>query len=204
MKRDTIIGIAGAVLLVAAMAGIFKFEGSQPASSLGSAAFDVAWTTADANGPTTTASTPLGDTTETLLDISQTNLTRAKFTVTWTPTQGTDTLRVVITPPEGSGLGRNETTADSGEAAIEFDVPNALPPEFRLFANDEDQARSRVAEQNTKTVGTGEWTIAVTFESASGVVPVPGLPPVGADTEVQWDVSAILTHYVPELESPRE
>lgn len=202
MKRDTIVGIVGAVALIAAMAGIFQYEKSQPASTLGSKAFDVAWAIEEANGPTTTAATPLGETTETTVEVAQANLTRAKFTVTWTAQQGTDTLRVVVTPPAGSGLAPGETRADSGEAVVEIEIPNEVPPEFRMFANSEGEARARLAAQNTQTLGTGTWTIAVTFEEASGVVPVPGLPPVGADTEVQWDVATILSAYAPTLAPP--
>lgn len=202
MKRDTIVGIVGAVALIAAMAGIFQYEKSQPASTLGSKAFDVAWAIEDANGPTTTAATPLGETTEATLEIAQANLTRAKFTVAWTPQQGTDTLRVVVTPPAGSGLSPGETRADSGEAVVEIELPNEVPPDFRMFANSEAEAHARLAAQNTQSLGTGTWTIAVTFEEASGVVPVPGLPPVGADTEVQWDVATILSSYAPTLTPP--
>lgn len=196
LNKDTVIGIVGSIVLVAAMIGVFTYERSQANAG----AFAVTWESVQSDGPSAEGSTPLQQSTETTVDIAQTNLTSVDFTVSWTPTQGTDTLRVTVTPPEGSGLNATEPVeGDSGTITVSVPVPNALPTVDRAAGADESDATARLAQSYASPVGTGTWTITVEFVSASGVIPVPGAPPVGSDTEVAWTAASSLTHYAPAL-----
>lgn len=198
MNKDTIIGIVGAVVLVAAMVGVFQYEGSQSASTLGGAQFQVTWATDSANGPTVSGSTAVGEETEEVLTVEETNLTRSEFTLVWTPGPGsTNTMRLTVTPPAGTGLDAQTVEGTGGEISLSFDVPNDVPQDATVFGNSEEEARGRLAAQYTKSVGTGDWGVTVAFDSAEG--PVPGVP-VGGDSEVAWDVNTILTRYAPSLD----
>lgn len=196
MNKDTLIGIVGSVLLVAAMIGVFTYERSQGAALAGN--YAVEWTIAESTGPSAQAATPLGETRETTLDVTQTNLTEVALVVTWTAGQGRDTLRVTVTPPEGSGLNatENPVEGDSGEVRVVFPVPNPAPAASSAFGADEQEANARLAQSYAPALGTGTWTIAVEFVSAEGVLPVPGAP-VGSDTEVQWTATAAQKHHAP-------
>lgn len=195
LNKDTVIGIVGSIVLVAAMIGVFTYERSQANAG----AFAVTWESVQSDGPTAEGSTPLQQSTETTVDITQTNLTSVDFTVAWTPTQGTDTLRVTVTPPEGSGLNATDPVeGDSGSITVTVPIPNEVPTVERASGADESDATARLAGTHASTLGTGTWTITVEFVSATGVVPVPGAP-VGSDTEVAWTAASSLTHYAPAL-----
>lgn len=200
MNKDTIVGIVGAVALLAAMVGVFKYEGSQAQSTLGSQSFDLTWTTEDAAGPSVDGTSPLRGATEETLVIGDANITRITFTLTWTATAGADTLKLTVVPPEGSGLAANTSSEENdGELDLVFDIPNTVPPAATVFGNSEEHAKSRLADTNTKLAGTGNWTVTVEFVDATGVVPLPGAPPVQQDQQVSWTVSTTLTQYAPQL-----
>lgn len=202
MNKDTVVGIVGAALLVVAMIGVFKYEGSQAQSTLGSQAFDVTWATATANGPALDGTTPLEGATSGNLTVAQANLTQVKFTLTWTAQNGRDTLALTVTPPAGSGLQANSTSSDAGTLTLVFDVPNTVPEPHPVFGNSQADAERRLADQQTKRLGTGEWGVTVEFTDATGitgVLPVPGAPPVAQDEQVAWSLKTQLTHYAPAL-----
>lgn len=195
MNKDTVIGIVGSVVLVAAMIGVFTYERNQANAG----AFAVTWGTEDATGPTAEGSTALTETSQATVDVAQTNLTEVAFTVTWTPAQGTDTLRVTLVPPDGSGLNASEPVqSDTGTILVSVTVPNPVPTVDRAAGANEADATARLAQAHASTLGTGTWTVSVEFVSATGVVPVPGAP-VGSDAEVAWSVASTLTHYAPTL-----
>lgn len=112
MDRDVTVGIVGAVVLVAAMVGIFFYErsvaplpgeadGDAPAANL---------TTASASG-----STGVGDSTVETLQLAGGNAT---FTLTWTPgDQSTDTMGLTVTPPGGTPVTLESSTSPLEVAA---------------------------------------------------------------------------------------
>src|ERR1051326_592820 len=104
MNRDTVIGLVGAVILVVAMVGVFRYERAQPETGVD------AFTQIAAPGPTAKGTTNVGAKSDATLPVAKTNVTKAVFTVTWTANAGKDTVTLTVTPPAGVG---NASTATS-------------------------------------------------------------------------------------------
>lgn len=182
MNRDTITGIIGAVILVTAMVGVFQYERGRASDVVGAGGSFVNATLA---GPTLSDATPLGEATEANVTITQLNLTRVAFALSWTASNGRDTLVLHVTPPEGSGLDPVQSDpSDSGTIEVAVDVPNASP-----------------AAGGASAVGTGDWQVVVEYVSGSGLSPVPGVPPVQPDETVSWSLATTLTAWEREAAS---
>ncbi len=200
MNKDTIVGIVGAVILVAAMIGVFKYEGSRAQATLGSKSFDVAWTTKEVTGPTLTSGTALRSSTEEKVTVTESSIVDADFTITWTAQQGEDTLRLTVVPPDGSDLNESSAEGASGSLTVTFTSINEPPSTDRAFGDETKETEERLSAQHAKSRGTGEWTIRVEFLDATGVSgPIPVAPPIAADQEVQWTLATALSVYAPTL-----
>ncbi|MHB8605144.1 MAG: hypothetical protein ACYDCK_07775 [Thermoplasmatota archaeon] len=195
-----LLGVIGAVVLLAAMVGVFWYEGSGGASTIGSKSFAVSWASADNPGPSGKGTSNLGASGEAQVNVSTPNLTRLAFTVTWAATNGKDTVKVTITPPAGvPGGNRTFGPASSGRADIAFDLPTTLPATSTIFADTESLALARLAPTHTATLGEGAWKVVVAFTDASGVDPLPMGPPLQQDQTVAWDVKSVASVYAPTL-----
>lgn len=172
MQRDTVIGIVGVVILVAAMVGVFTYERGQASSLTGAGGV-----TQNLTGPPASGTVALGETDDKTIVINQTGLTNITFTLTWTPGQGTDTLKLVAAPGNDTGFtsGFESQAEDDGSITLVVPIGNT--------------AQSGV-------IGVGSWQISVEFVSAApgGIGPVPPVvtPPGSTDTSVAYAVDTSL------------
>jgi hypothetical protein len=179
MHRDTIIGIVGVVILVAAMVGVFTYESGQ-AAVLGPGTFQLA----NLTGASIEGSVDVGGEASDVLTLTQTNLTKVAFTLRWGSAQTSEnTLQLVVAPANGTGLdtGVESDAETDGEITVEIMVPNAEPTSGPL------------------ALGVGDYHVTVRFLSAA--VPTAGVSPPGAlpvtDSTVTWTLTTALTAYEP-------
>lgn len=197
VSKDTLIGIVGAVILVAAMAGVFWYEGAN-AGGAGSQRFDVQWSTATMDGPTVEGETQEGESTDETVELTTANITEVSFTLSWSDDVGDpDTFRITVTSPDGSLM--NSTEGDSGEIRVAFPGVNDLPPEKTVLADSEEDARAQLADQHTKTLGQGEWQVTIELVEAGDFDPTGQGPPLQEDTGNSWELTTRVTAYEPDV-----
>lgn len=176
MHRDTVIGIVGVVILVAAMVGVFTYERGQA----GDLTPDGGLTTGTAPGPTASGNVALGASADSTLTFNETGMTNITFTLTWTPGAGVDTLRLVLAPAAGTGItsGFESEPEDDGEIVIVVPVNNTAA----------DGA-----------LGVGDWQASVEFVSARAGTPGPPVePPAGTpltDDSVDFNIATTVEAY---------
>lgn len=166
MNRDTVVGIVGAVILVTAMVGVFYYERNVAATP----------TTGDdgpatnTTGPTATGTVAVGATESKLLNVTSATARNITFTLTWTATNGADTLQLTVAPPTGSGIleGAISDPSDTGTITVTVAVPEGANP-------------------------VGEWKADVTFEQANPdplpIGPPPVTPPNSTDASVDFEIA---------------
>jgi hypothetical protein len=164
MNKDTVIGIIGSVVLVTAMVVVFVYErNNMPAApvvttpvthvAVASLAGSVSLSGRDAKMDNITAVGP----------------TDVKFHLTWTATNGKDTLILTVTPPKGNVSAVTSAPTDSGDATVVVHVPAG-------------------------TVLRGDWKVQVEFTSAKPTpLPVPIQPPAGGMTDASVSYSVGVT-----------
>jgi hypothetical protein len=155
MNRDTLIGIVGSALLVAAMVAVFAYERNNAQASGAD----------DADGPVVgepelLGSVQVGSSSQKTVAIAADGPANITFHLAWTASNGRDTLRFTVLPPPGSDLpAAPSQESDSGDLMMV--VPLA------------DGQRSD-----------GNWTLKVEFTQASGDELPGGIsPPVGGMTD---------------------
>jgi len=174
VERETWVGIAWAVGLFAAMAGVFAYEAFTFELEEFHVAFEEESTSGQLAGPTLA----VGATEQHKVPVeSATNLTRVVFTVEWTDSvEPADRFTVVVVGP---GVNMTKQAADSnGRIVIEF--LGVAPPEQDhiegvdlAHAKDTDLPRAVVAQGFA-----GNWTVTVTLANAEPTASpgVGGLP----------------------------
>lgn len=193
MKRDTVIGIVGTVLLVAAMVGVFRFEAAQG----GGSSWTVTWETAEIEGPGDSGTTAAGVTTPVELELLVPNVTRIEFVLTWTDDVGAaDAFELRVTSPAGE----NATAAsETGRLSLVVDELAPVPGEMRLLAATQAEAEARTARDATTRAADGTWGVAVYLERARGVE-APGGVEVQPDPGNAWELTTTLTTYSPRFQ----
>lgn len=194
VSRDTLTGILGAAVLVAAMGGVFLFERGQFQT------YDVTWameeagsrdvdgtTLQEGDDRTHTVNLAEGD----LLD--ERALARVQATVTWSDTVGdADTFAVSIEGPDAPSAGPER--GDGGSVSVQTDVGEA-PGVTQVAARSADDAIDQAAASLDTGQGLGDWTVQVTLEDAPGE-PDDGVPVTMEEADgsqaysltVTWDV----------------
>ncbi|HVL49639.1 MAG TPA: hypothetical protein VM889_13875 [Candidatus Thermoplasmatota archaeon] len=196
MNKDTIVGVVGAVILVIAMIGVFKYEGDQAGSATGGRnAFDVAWSTTDKAGPSADGSVNLKGSADGALKVAEANVTKATFALTWTATNGKDKLKLTVTSPSGEA---KTAESDTGTVNVAFDVA-PLPPATTARGDDANAAKKGLAPQAGANAAVGEWKLKVEFLDATGIQLHPAQPPIQQDQKVSWKVSSLLTVWEPKV-----
>lgn len=203
MNKDTVVGILGAVILVAAMVGIFYYEGTQAPAGAGVATggagpLSLNWTTSSVAGPSARGQTTEGDSTEERVNVSAANLTRIEFVLEWADdvmNSGPDVFNVTVTSPAGDTL---TGTGRDGRATVTFSPVNPVPTATRGSQADLERLRT--------TNGTGTWLVVIELSDAGDVMvgpleppPVPGAPT--EDTGNEWKLSTRLTSYEAQVSS---
>lgn len=175
MNRDTVIGIVGAVILVAAMVGVFQYERTRAPGALG----DTPIFNSNFTGPNEQGSLTLGASADAELNVTTQNMTNITFTLTWTPQAtppGDDTFKLVITPPSGVNATTLEGQSSTGTVTVVIPIGNAKPTTAPT------------------TLGVGAWTAKITFVSTSAVTPPP---PVPVTREDAWKLAVTGTAWAP-------
>jgi hypothetical protein len=200
MNKDTVVGILGAVILVAAMVGIFYYEGTQAPGATangggggaGTGPFAVSWTTAEKAGTAVQGSTDWGASSTQQANVTGSNVTKISFAVTWTP-NAVSAESVTVTGKGPGGLSCTGQASTSGTATCDVNV-GAAPAVNRTGGADEASAAQGLAAQYTTTNGTGAWTltIAVQNQVPASPVPNPGLP---VSTSTAWTLTPKVTSY---------
>lgn len=202
MKRETIFGLAGGAILLAAMVGVFQYEGSRASSVvLGSESYDVAWSTNEVAGPGKSGELAPREGKSEAIDVALANLTATAFTLEWTDdVGGPDVFRFTVVSPEGVRL---SVTGASGKLTLSFTGLNAIPARGIVFADDESEAERTLASKNTRRAGTGAWNATVELLEAAGqTTPVGGIP-LQPDPGNAWAIATAHTVYVPTLTPKR-
>lgn len=168
MHRDTVIGIVGVVILVSAMVGVFTYERGQAAGISDGTGVG----TMTLAGPSLDGTLAVGASADETITLNQTGMTNITFTLTWTATNGVDTMRLSVAPSAETLMttGASSDAETDGEITLTIPVPNTL-------ANG--------------ATGVGAWQVSVEFVSASTGLPAePPVPPPGStDAEVAWSLA---------------
>lgn len=197
VAKDTIIGIVGAVILVAALTGVFYYEGSSAEGADGANEYDLTWDTRTTDGPGVDGETQEEETTTETLTVEAANITEATFTLTWTDDTGSaDTFNVTVTSPAGE---TESASGDSEELSVTFENINTVPPDGTVSGDSEEDARSQAADQYTATRGQGDWTVEITCENAGDANPVGTGPAIEEDDGNSWELASELTVYEAQL-----
>lgn len=169
MNRDTLVGIVGCVVLVGAMVGVFWYERSTAEAAAAPG------TVTEIAGPTLDGTVGVGETATELAEFTATSARNVTFTLTWSATNGRDTLKLTVAPPTGSGIteGGMSQEEDDGHITLAVEVPEGASPQ-------------------------GPWEIKVQFVSAEpdplpGGVPPPSPVPAQTDASVDFTVETSLS-----------
>lgn len=149
------VGVVGSSLLVAAMVVVFVYERANAEVLDEEDELTAAIAQASLSG---TVGVGLSDTkTDNITAVGPSNVT---FTLTWSAEQGTDTLKLTVTPPSGSGMGMVASVAeDDGSITVRVTVPDGYAAQ-------------------------GNWTVKVDFLSAEpDTLPGGVSPPAGGMTD---------------------
>lgn len=168
LNRDTLTGILGAVVLVAAMAGVFLYERGQFQE------YALDWQMSETGTQDFPGSTlQEGNSDSHTVIIEDGTLSRVRATVTWTDDVGEpDTLNVDVEGPGDEMAGSDSGSSSPLEATADVtEAPSMATASGRTAADAEEQAANAVASE----AGQGTWTITVTLESAPGE-PDDGIP----------------------------
>ena len=157
MNKDTLIGIVGALVLVAVMVLVFAYESVNVEAADGTGDDLVA----SIDQASVSGSVAVGSSdskTDNITAVGPRNLT---FTLTWTASQGSATLRLTVTPPSGGTDVTAMTSQAEDDGSITVKVP--IPADY--------------ARQ-------GLWTVKVDFTQATPDDLPGGIsPPVGGMTD---------------------
>lgn len=167
MNRDTLIGIVGCAVLVGAMVGVFW---SERTTALAAGAGPGDGRVTGIAGPALEGAVAIGETKTELAQIDAATARNLTFTLTWSATNGRDTLKLTIAPPTGSGIpeGGMSEEEDDGEITVTVRVPEGAS-------------------------AAGQWEVKVQFVSAEpdalpGGIPPPDPLPAETDASVDYTV----------------
>jgi hypothetical protein len=170
MNRDTLTGLVGALVLIAAMLGVFFYERGV-AEDAGIGAPGDADATPGFSAITLRGTATLGEVDTQIANVTATTPTSVTFHLAWTATNGADTLQLTVAPPTGSGIteGGASEPSDTGEISLTVEVPEGASP-------------------------AGGWEVKVEFVSARpdplpGGIPPPTPPPGSTDATVAYTIT---------------
>lgn len=158
-RKDTVVGVAAAVILVAAMAGIFLYERAQFQE------YPVTWEPAPVQSLGDGRTLSEGGSETYTLEATTTGMARLRAELTWTDGNGeADTFAVDVESPGGATV---QESAASSPIEVQVDV-NPEPDVATAYGRNPDEARHQANASVTSTGGQGNWTVTVTLEDAPG------------------------------------
>lgn len=118
MNKDTVIGIVGSALLVAAMVVVFAYERANAQVA------DPDELTASVAQSTLSGTANVGQSDTKMDNITAPAGTNVTFKLTWTQGNGPDTLKITATPPAGSGItAKSSPNENDGSITLVVAVP---------------------------------------------------------------------------------
>lgn len=199
MDKDTVVGIVGAVILIAAMVGVFYYEGTNEAvTGTGGSGWTVTWPTATTGGPSANGQTNEGQTSSQKVMIDASNLTKVEFTLTWTDDVGSaDEFILKVTPPGGGAA--KEASGSASPLTVTIDGCNGVPSEDDVGGSDEADAQSRLARTHTTSGCSGEYAVDITLTTAGDARDPTGTIVITNDGGNAWTLGTRLTSYSSEV-----
>lgn len=209
MNKDTLVGVFGAVILVAAMIGVFYYEGSQPAVPGGGGAltFNVVWQTSRVDGPGAEGDAALNQAENAAVSVAQRNVTRAEFTFTWAASNCDPSDVTQAFPPspgnvrltvDGPGaIPAKSDTKDTGEIRLAVENLTSPPTVGTVQADSEADAAARLSTEHSSAAGTGDWALTIELLNGGESRDPNALIPQALATcsGITWQVSSGVTVY---------
>lgn len=186
-NRDVLVGVAGAALLVAAMAGVFFYERAQFET------YDVTWEQIEAGSETETGTLEEQASGSYTFTADADRLSSVVLTLSWTDETGDpDTFEVAVQGPNGT----YSDTAEGDASPLEVEIPVQGEPGIttatgRSIADARDQLNTSAAWTN----GTGGWSVTVTLTDAPG-----GQLPIEEDGSQDYELSFAYERWEPTLQ----
>lgn len=176
MNKDTLTGILGALVLVAAMTGVFFYERGQFSE------YNVEWAAGEAT-TTNLDGNPLdhgADRTHTVnVTLNEALVAGVTIDVRWSENQG-DEFGLEVTAPDGSSKRERGT---GGRLTLMVPVQDA-PPATTVADRDRDAALEQAwsgINETAREAGQGDWILQVTLHDAMRENEVPVLDPEPGD-----------------------
>lgn len=162
-NKDTWTGIAGALVLVAAMTGVFLYERGQFQE------YDVTWEATEAGSESASGAALAEGASRTHtfpVEADDLALARVSVALTWTDDVApADTLRLTVEGPDD--LAGGPATGSSSPQAVSVDV-NPEPGTATATGRSVEDAEAQVRADAGSDLGSGEWRAVVTVVSAPG------------------------------------
>lgn len=187
LNRDTAIGMLGAAVLIAAMAGVFFYERSQFDT------YDVDWSQQEAGSDSASGTLDEGGSNSHAFTADGERLSQVTVTLSWSDDAGQpDTLELIVQGPNGT----YSDSAEGSSSPLEVEIPiRDEPGPSTTTARSLEDARDQLNETATWTNGTGEWSVTVALLDAPG-----DQTPVGEDGSQEYDVSFTYDRWEPALQ----
>jgi hypothetical protein len=189
IDKDTAVGLTAAVILVAAMAGVFLYERAQFQE------YQVTWEPSSVQDLEDSRTLAGGESETYSVTATTTGMARFRLELTWTDGNGeADTFAVDVESPGGTTI---QETAASSPIEVSTDV-NPEPNATTVSARSADEARQQANETVTSTAGQGNWTATVTLEDAPGTEGTGGVAGQ-EDGANEYDVAIAVDRWMPQV-----
>ncbi len=167
VSKDMMVAIAGIVILVVAMAGIFSWEGEYaPSEGEKEKTYLIRWGESRGAMPAEEKWTGDGEPTTITKSINEKNLTMVEFELSWEDDHPglifsyLDNLKMKITSPSGKVYSKNDT---SGSIEITAYL-GEKPEDMSMKATSMDKVNLTL-ENYTSENGIGEWKIEISVDA---------------------------------------
>lgn len=191
VSKDTMVGVAAAAVLVAAMAGVFLYERAQFQE------YPVTWEATSVQTIEESRTLSEGESATYDLEATTTAMARLRAELTWSDGTGqADTFSMAVEAPNGSS---SDDSSDSspleltGEVTPEPDVATAA-------GRSPEEARQQANQSVTSTAGQGNWTVTVTLDSAPGTSGTGGVNSQ-EDGANEYTVTIAVERWTPRIQS---
>lgn len=158
--RDTAVGMVGAVVLIAAMSGVFFYERNQFDT------YEVSWEVREAAAASQSGSLDEEGADSYAFVAEAQRISTVRASLSWTDEDGEpDTFAVTVEGPEGE----HTETKEASSSPLEIDVPIAEAPGVETAAaRTLEDAREQLNASASWTDGSGEWSVRVELVDAPG------------------------------------
>lgn len=198
VKKDTIIGIVGTLILLVAMVGVFRYEASQGAGS----SFAVDWPVSETAAAALTGRTTEGESQQDGVAIDRANLTKVSFVLEWTDdVQGSapDRFNLTVVAPDGT---TRSAEGDAGEVVVTFEGLGNPPPGVQVLGANEAEVSARMARQYSTNGGAGTWNVTIKLLTAGDQNAPVGNLAIQADNGNDWTLTPRLSAYQAKVGRP--